>query len=344
MDITGTYRTLSFKEAFGSVLSGQSDPNAIAILVGESHRIARAYLLQKTKRGSLHPDFFGLTLDDLALDCLADLFQRDEAGIFVQLDAHFTTLGWQALDEEDLHIALRRMVFNKVNEGLFRRYREADPGLAKLIRNLKLAVKSATELSLARRGTELWLIVGAAGELSSSLPMAPPEILEAYLITSTEGTRPLSEMLAAFASFTKQETSYCNGYPLTSFAQIVRTLFITLESASPDGHEDKAFLPSNVERAIQLGTDQVQEAKYETYVEKKKVDEETYQTYFRTVRDILVAQYMRNELPEVSYFEALKRHIPSLTEEDYRGNHRHIMEYVTKLSRASVIRYLSDDA
>lgn len=340
METTHKGRKSRIKDILDEVFSAQPAPGAVNMLVRESHRMARAYLLQKVRRGNLQPDFFGLTLDDLALDCLADLFQRDEAGHFVQLTAYFTAFDWQDKEDVDLAIALRRLVFSKVNEGLFRRYREADPSLAKLIRNLKLAVNASSELTLLRRGAELWLVVG---DLSHALPMVPPELLEAYLIMLTEGTRPLSEMLSAFVSFTRRETSYCNGYTLTGFAQVIRGLFVNLESGSTDRQEEPVFLASNVERAIQRATDHIKAAKYDSYVGRKKLDEETYDTYFRTVRDILAAQYINNTLPEVSYFEALKRYKPALTETDYRGRHRHILEYITKLTHASLIRYLRTD-
>ena len=46
------------------------------------------------------------------------------------------------LDEEEATQQLRILVFSKVNQGLFRLYRENDPILARLIRNIKLAVKA----------------------------------------------------------------------------------------------------------------------------------------------------------------------------------------------------------
>ena len=97
----------------------------------------------------------------LALDCIADTFQRDENGHFTTLITYFESLNWRQLSDADLTIALRRLIFSKVNEGLFRSYRAEDPNLARIIRNIKEAVKRNDSFSLHREREVQWIVVGS---------------------------------------------------------------------------------------------------------------------------------------------------------------------------------------
>ncbi|MEX0721402.1 MAG: hypothetical protein WD059_12090 [Balneolaceae bacterium] len=74
-------------------------------------------------------------IDDLALDCIADLFGR-EGDCLTEIESYFPKEQLSELKESEVAIKLRRLVFSKVNEGLFRNYRSFDPSLSKIIRNI----------------------------------------------------------------------------------------------------------------------------------------------------------------------------------------------------------------
>lgn len=63
-----------------------------------------------------------------ALDCIAEMFERDEDGNFLELHLFFST-------ERDIEKCpgevtlsdFRSLVYSKLNDGIFRLYREYDP-------------------------------------------------------------------------------------------------------------------------------------------------------------------------------------------------------------------------
>jgi len=52
-------------------------------LVNFCHRMALAYLHVKAANGHFDASRFGLTINDVAYDAIADVFQRDASGCFV---------------------------------------------------------------------------------------------------------------------------------------------------------------------------------------------------------------------------------------------------------------------
>ncbi len=91
-------------------------------------------------------------LEDLAIDCVAGLFMRNDNMEFIQLRRYFgpyldTTL---APNDVELLIMLRRLVIKKTKQELSRIFKERDPEGAKIIRNIRVAVKNAADLCTFR--------------------------------------------------------------------------------------------------------------------------------------------------------------------------------------------------
>ena len=324
-------------------MSDQPTRAATNELVDECYRLALAYLQKKARSGYLLPHLFGLTLEDLALDCFADLFQRDEKGGFKLLQQYFNSVEWQGTSDKEVYIVLRRLIFSKVNEGLFRRYREADPTLAKIIRNIKDAVKADSSLQMTRYNGSAWLIVGKEESDMNNLPIAPVEVLEAHLIAYLCRSASSHELVSSFIDFIAEHPYYGNAYPVTGFAQAIRAAYVHVgETSSAVEDPDQVLRPEEVEQAIQHATQKVQTVMHDSYVKKGKVCVSTFETYFRTVRDILTSQFVRDARPVGSYFDALQYYIPGLSRGSYSQEHRNILEYITKLSRSQLLAYLKN--
>ncbi len=86
-------------------------------------------------------------LEDLALDCIAGLFMRNDDGEFVQFKKYFhqNEMNPIELDEVELLVMLRRLVIKKTKQELSRIFKERDPEGAKIVRNIKVAIKSSDE-------------------------------------------------------------------------------------------------------------------------------------------------------------------------------------------------------
>jgi hypothetical protein len=91
-------------------------------------------------------------LEDLAIDCVAGLFMRNEGNEFVQLRRYFGPYldTHTELNDVELLIMLRRLVIKKTKQELSRIFKERDPEGAKIIRNIRVAIKNAKDLGTFR--------------------------------------------------------------------------------------------------------------------------------------------------------------------------------------------------
>ena len=129
------------RENLRFMLAGSHSPAQLNCVVAVAHALATSFLLSKRSAGRLSV-LHGLNHSDLAYDCIADIFQLNEGGTYVQLSAYFAGINLKLASEEETLAHLRRLVFSKVNHGIFRLYSESDPVLAKILRNIKLAIAS----------------------------------------------------------------------------------------------------------------------------------------------------------------------------------------------------------
>ena len=261
---------MTIKSTLNHIFGNTKQHQAVNNLVHICFKIALAYLHHRLRKGSLCDYQFGISNEDLALDCIAELYQRDDRGRFVVLEQYFESSNWRALGEEELKIALRRLVFSKVNEGLFRNYREEDPNLAKIIRNIKEAVKHDKRINLVRMREANWLVVGPPDGEVNHLPLAPAEILEAFLLSVVCSTSNTYKAVSAFADFIAAHPHYRNAYPMSAFAQVLRTSY--LGRTRPEAQTQEAsFEPMEVETAIQRAVNHVRNSLLDTYVRGGKL-------------------------------------------------------------------------
>lgn len=334
---------MTLKSTLTQIFSDDRKHQAVNHLVHICFKIALAYLYHRLRKGSLADYQFGISNEDLALDCIAELYQRDEEGQFVVLEQYFRSAKWETLDEEGLKIALRRLVFSKVNEGLFRNYREEDPNLAKIIRNIKEATKQDSRVSLVRARDTNWLVVGPPDTQPNHLPLAPAEILEAFLLSVVCNTSNTYKAVSSLADFSAAHPHYCNGYPMSAFAQVLRTSFLGRVVTDTE-HDEAAYEPIEVETAIQRAVNKVRHSLQDSYVRGGKLSLALFDNYVDAVKKILRSTFTLYPDAIDSQFEALQTIMPGLSKDAYMNQHRNILQYLFKLSRTEMLAYLREDA
>lgn len=207
--------------ALSSMLSDHPHPVSVEHVRELSVRMALAYLHQKRRRDSLSAEPFGLSMEELAIDSTADLFQRDDRGRYVQLRKYFDSVDWTKSDETDLAMALRRIVFGRVSESLFHRIGTNEPNPGKLVRDIEDAARSTSTAHLERLERRLWIVAGKDGRLEHGKPVMPPEIVESYVTPAAGGST--HEAVHALVLLLESNRHYRNGFPVLEFARVVRS-------------------------------------------------------------------------------------------------------------------------
>jgi len=165
-----------------SALSGNINNFEINHLVKIAHQFAISRLSQLISSRKISFAIQPHTISSIALDCIAEIFERDENNNFIELINYFDgERSVATIPDEQIMIHFRILVFSKLKDGIFRIYREYDPVTSKILRNIKLIAKSSEQIIVHERFGDTFLSLGKI-ELDEHLPEYPYEELESILI------------------------------------------------------------------------------------------------------------------------------------------------------------------
>ncbi len=296
------------------------------------HAMATAYTRLKVAAGTLKLDRLGLKPEDAALDAIADLFRRNDDGVYPAFENICRSTPGRSLS---LHDDLRRLVFGSVNQFIFRSYRETDPGLARLIRNIKFTLKHHADAQLLRLNDEL-LIAPKNPELLPQLPMMAEELLRIEFWNSARFGFSVREFLSTLAVILNDQSLYRRMYPVTAFALLVRPAYQDRTGAiqSTDGGSES--YDEDIKTVAAQVVAETTASLLESYGLRGKLAPNDARAYENAVADILCETFLEGNGNATTYFEALERYIPGLTKAEYTREHRTRLEYAAKQAKEAM--------
>jgi hypothetical protein len=312
-------------------------------------------------------------LEDLAIDCIAGLFMRDEEGMFVQLKRYFQPRMQQAdqIGDEELLVMLRRLVIKKTKQELSRIFKERDPEGAKIVRNIRVAIKNSDDLGCFRSMGRDYIylkndghnpVEGTSGQngsdngvhhthgtsmpvpdahLRTDLPSIPERALRTLYLSVYRPKEPIAAAVRKMLAAVTEDEKYKNYLAIDQIARIMRATNYELakhrllnQFVEPSPLDNLRL--KEIEEARQKVLKRIRQKIFGQYVRNRKLTPERGEVYYRALADLLddISQGRKTD----SYFHYLRRYLPDLTQRQYRTQERTIFEYLGKL----VKRWLRD--
>ena len=314
-------------------------------------------------------------LNDVAIDCIADLFMRNEAGQFIQLTRYFSDVikSDPPPAEYQLSCLLRRLIVKKTKQELSRIFKERDPESAKIIRNIKVSIRNSTKFkSFKEMGREFIYLAPLANKISTALlpqpereqvstkvvhdldaqfreklerHIIPEKVLFHYFLQKHVPSDSVSAMLEKMMEIVNSLPQYQNCIALEVAASIIRE--VTFQHAyeklteNIDYHSPMAEIQfKEIHEVNQSVIASIHRKIEKQYLQKEKITQERAAIYSKAISDFV--QELTQDKATDSNFQYLKRYIPSLTQELYREQERSIFEYLVKLTKKSLRKRLKE--
>jgi hypothetical protein len=322
------------KSNLSAVLAGKYSHGELNHLIQLCHSMAKATLSWKTSSGLLG-DLHGLDRNDLAYDCIADLFSRDDAGSFPQLSTYFSAFDYDGLTEEEIIFHLQRLVSSKVEHGVVRLFQSIDPALGKILRNVKATVRSLGQFVEVERFGESYIAPALCDHLEHLPPVEIP-ILADKLAERAGPAEFIPGLMAKLSRYLREQQEHSRLVPTVKAAMLIRS-FYERKKALPQGEEVTVDTASmDAEAAIEETLRSVMHHGKKTYVDRGKLTLHTLQVYCDVVRDGLEKRLLSGDGVDFSLFESLKQKLPSVRPAEYKRRHRGKLEYLMRLANKQV--------
>mgnify|MGYP005842649685 CR=1 FL=1 len=323
-----------------SAINGKLTPFEINQLVKFAHQFAAIRLTQLLKNQKITFDIYPHTINSVALDCIAEIFEMDEEDRFPELMIYFSNeRDPYKVTEEQTLINFRTLVFSKLNDGIFRIYHENDPVTSKIIRNIKMSIKKSASIRTIERLGETFL--SASEVINFHLPPFPHQELESELLHLLHKRVTIKTALSEMCRLLDNNSQYRNFISLLDAALILKSIYLKIDSVSPVSFTmDTDLLEMDIKSIVKNSIREINLLMEEKYLIKKKLADFEFNCYMKAISQLLTNTYIFNNGVELSYFDYLKENLPDLTYDEYRRKHRIQFEYIAKLSKKRVTENL----
>lgn len=277
----------------------------------------------------------GITLRDFAFDGIAELFTENGK----VLKGFFDPLSLKTMDEAAVFINLRKLVFGQMNDHIFASYKQVDPSLSKIIRNIKRGVKYG-RIDQLRIGSNPRFIEHE--ELNKGQPCIPHHLLIHRYIPNTVRPQNMTEALLCLRDFFEMHPQYQARISILSFAFLLRDYYaMQLEEVIEFNNTSiSEMYQEELVKIIKKAVKHIRLSLYAGYVVyHQKMEEHMYALYFMVVEKILLNEYFLEER-EHTYYEFFRSIHGEITKKEYRDQHRQYLEYFVKKTRQRLIDVL----
>ena len=361
-----------------NICASNYSPGDLTEFVNISQKIAISYLkyLEVIGRNIRPKKSEGVNeLEDVAIDCIAGLFMRNDRGEFTQLQRYFGPKIEPGipLDEIEASSMLRRLIVKKTKQELSRIFRERDPEGAKIIRNIKVAIRSSNELKSFREMGREFIYIDKQTEnncceslsedddhneedydqlndnhidSSDRLKVGIPEkLLYQQFLEAYDPSDSVAAMMKKMIEIVTSYPEYQHHLAIDIIATIIRD--VTFQhvreklSNNVDVNSPLSDLQAKEIEQVNRGIITIIHQKInQQYLKKKKISDEKAAIYCQAIVDF-VNEFTQGKETD-SNFKYLKRYIPNLTQKQYREKERSIFEYLVKITKKSLRKRLKE--
>lgn len=269
-----------------------------------------------------------LSVKELAVDCVAGLFGRDESDSFSGLKEIFANWQPKIEDESSAQFFVMRLVGKSVDQHISGILRDSDPFFSKILDALYYSSRKNGWVKIRLLGTSYIAPEKQINKLGALADLEYLNQLPDKLFLDLENA--LTNLFGAL-----EENGYLPAIPLNALARRIKEALVRSashgESAAPANNMDVNAI---VEEALRAALNKLTNS----YTNKNKINEYE-ESAFRLALET-VATDMKNGGLETGVHKYFMEQMEFLTIEEFNKKYRNIFEYLFKFFREEVISRL----
>ncbi len=323
-----TYSVLTILQSISENKASRSEVNHLIEL---SQSFAYSYLKYRYKNLNKVLMAEDLTLQELAIDSIAPLFERDETGLFIKLIKAFDDWEPKIETEDQAIFFINRIIAKSTEKYVSELLRQSDPFFSKILDSINYLIEKHNFKKKLIIGTT-YIVEDENARKIGSLPDSK-FIYELPI----ELFKSSNDMLTKVFSYIKTNSDRTPAIPLNSLVlkiKHIKSETYYLSDTSTNGNESE--IDSIVNKAKVLTFNKMRES----YVDKQKIDEQEAEKIKKAIENIVYD--MRDGGINAGLHKYLMEQIPNLTFEDYESRYQNIFEYLYKILKKEIINQFQD--
>lgn len=314
-----------------SICENKTSRSEVNHLIELTHSYAHSYLKYRYKNLSRVLLAEDVTLQELAIDAIAPLFERDDAGSFIRIIKAFNDWNPKIEIEEQAVFFLNRLVAKSTEKYVAELLRQSDPFFSKILDSITYFTEKHSYKKKLMIGTT-YIVEDENFKKIGSLPDSK-FIYELPIELFSNNNMIIPELF----NYLKNKTDKAAAIPLNALViklKQMKSSFFNLSDNTSNGNE--AEIDSIVNKALDITFTKMQE----TYVNKGKLEENEAKGIKKAIESIV--NDMRDGGINPGLHKYLMEQLPDLTFEEYEGRYQNIFEYLFKILKKEIADQLND--
>jgi hypothetical protein len=286
----------------------------------------------------------GLSDTDLAYDCIAEAFSRNQSGEFVLLRNFVASLDgeMESLGEQDVFIAFKSFLLRITDAQLSRMYSQVDPMGSKIHRNLRECLK-VSNIFFVKKDFRGLVIYPDGNEPLDQLEAYPLDILQNDFLSAAKREHSTNQLIKVLHDTLVGQSRYRRSIPLMDVVQLFKKIYqLEYEYENSDETLTPAILHSVDTERIRFEVENALKEKIVlTYFAKGKVDRKQAEALWLACKD-MITDWCKPESEGLTLFGYFSRYYP-IDADAYESTYRVKMEYLLKSARKEFAERLKSD-
>lgn len=302
------------------------------------HSFAYSYLISKAAKGKLYIDR-NISFENFAYDYIGELFAKNGNGDFILLRKCFSVEEIKKMNSCEVELILKKIVFTHVEDNIFREMGRQDPSLRKIIRNIKLAIKSKEKESDVRLINGYLKLEEEFEE--QNLQEMPIEIMQFKLRAEIEENMQIPDIVSSVINILENQNIFYKKYSVVGLAICIRKIhanfYTTRDESEKTSSINDLLFEQEFEDFLSNSIEGVKNTIGKKYVLDGKVSEDKMRVYLKACKKIVRESFNLTKYG-YSQYEYLKRTDPQIEYSEFRTNDRQKLEYLVKKVKQQLIR------
>ncbi len=283
----------------------------------------------------------GITTNDLAYDCIAEIFSKDDSEGFYRLEKFCNSLNDSIEDTSstDIFLAYKSYLSKVINAQLAKLYSQSDPAGAKILRNIRDAIKKSDYLSIEKTMFGNMIVPKKVDPLLHLPPYPINEFEKEYFSIAFSIKDNFNEQLVTVNDIIIEQSEYRRALLLLDVVNLFKNRFYS-EYTSHKGpiesdHSGENLGNLEIEEAEDKVLISLREKIFLKYFTKGKLNKAQAEAVYFALRDIINDWCLNGGCSE-AFYSYLRRYI-KIDESAYNLKYKAKIEYLTKLAREEFI-------
>jgi len=274
-----------------------------------------------------------VTIKELAIDAIALLFERNDAGDFTQIIKAFNEWTPRIVNEEQSLFFINRLVAKSVEKYVSDLLRKSDPFFSKILDSVNYFIEKNNYSKKQILGTTyIFEDAGGNGVRNNGITNLPDRNFIYELPISVFNSA--QNVVTAIFEYIKTDSDKFSAIPLNALVlkikQVNASEFITKDSITDNNPE----IDSILDKALNITFNKLQES----YLDKNKIDLSEADAIKEALK--LIAFDMRDGGINPGLHKYLMQSIDNLCFEEYKTKYQNIFEYLFKVLKKEIAEQL----